>query len=127
MPRGSDCAPLRRTRSGERAVTRPNVEAGVAIRGLLIGLAAALFGVAVWRYCREPHPTRQGLDLLRLVDQNGDGRVDEAEYARVTDGELPMSAVDADGSGQLEPWEVDILIRYVSPLRASMSWVPRAL
>jgi hypothetical protein len=67
------------------------------------------------------------MDLIRLVDQDGDAQISAAEYARVGDGELPMSYVDADGDGSLAPWEVDAIIRYISPLRASMSWVPRAL
>ncbi len=109
------------------AVTLQEVNANDAIRGSLIVAAAGLLGVAGWRLSRAPPPSREALDLLTLVDQDGDGVINAAEYARVGDGELPLPVVDANGSGVLEPWEVDLLIRHVSPLRPSMSWIPRAL
>lgn len=96
------------------------------LRGLLLAGAVALLGVAAWRLVREPPASQEARDLVAFIDQDGDGRIGPDEYTRVTEGELPMRVVDADGSGWLEPWEVDAVITYVSPLRASMSWVPRA-
>ncbi len=94
---------------------------------VFLGLAATLTAASVWRFVREPPPSQGAADLLVRVDQDGNGRIDPAEYARVTDGELPFRVVDADASGALEGWEIDAWIRSISPLRASMSWVPRAL
>jgi hypothetical protein len=96
------------------------------IRGTLLLAAASLLVGAIVRFGDAPPGSAQAMDLLARVDVDGDGRVGPDEYARAGDGELPMSVADADGSGFLEPWEIDALIRHVSPLRASMSWVPRA-
>lgn len=97
----------------------------LGVHALLL-VAAALSGLASWRFVREPAPSRQALDLLALVDEDGDGRVSAAEYERVTDGELPLKVADADGSGWLEGWEVEAMLLHLSPLRPSMSRVPRA-
>ena len=98
-----------------------------ATQGLLYAVSGALLAASVFVFLRDPPASLAAMDLIRLVDQNGDAQISAAEYERVGDGELPMSYVDADGDGSLAPWEVDAIIRYVSPLRASMSWVPRAL
>lgn len=95
--------------------------------GIVLLAALGLSAAGAWRFLAAPPGSVEAADLLVRIDQDGDGRIGAAEYDRVSDGELPFSVADADGSGQIEPWEVDILIRYVSPLRASMSWVPRAL
>lgn len=79
------------------------------------------------RFSRAPEGSAAALDLVAKVDQDGDGEIDAAEYARVSDGELAFAYVDANADGRLAPWEVDIVLRSVSPLRASMAWVPRAL
>ncbi|MBM4393594.1 MAG: hypothetical protein FJ090_20915 [Deltaproteobacteria bacterium] len=97
------------------------------LRALLVVSALGLTGVAVQRLGRVPEGTQAARDLLRFVDPDADGEVSRAEFDRVSDGELPFAVADMDGSGKLEPWEIDVLITYVSPSRASMSWVPRAL
>ena len=97
------------------------------LRASLLLTSAALLGAAGHRCIEEPPASQEARDLITLLDSDGDGRVSVVEYDRVSDGELGMSYLDANASGWLEPWEVDTIIRYISPLRASMSWVPRAL
>lgn len=94
---------------------------------ILLALAAALLVASVVILVRSPPGSAAANDFVQRVDQNGNGVIDEAEYRRVGDGELAFVHVDADGNGVLEPWEVDVLLRSVSPLRASMAWVLRAL
>jgi hypothetical protein len=94
---------------------------------LLYVASGALLCASVYAFLRDPPASQAAMDLITLVDQDGDQQISSAEYDRVSDGELPLSYVDADGDGSLAPWEVDAIIRYISPLRASMSWVPRAL
>ncbi len=99
----------------------------VRARALLLALAAALLVASVGTLVRSPPGSAAAIDFLQRVDHDGNGVIDEAEYRRVGDGELAFVHVDADGNGVLEPWEVDVVLRSVSPLRASMAWVPRAL
>jgi hypothetical protein len=96
-------------------------------RTLLVAVGIVLQVAAVVRFSQDPEGSAAALDLVAKVDQDGDGQIDAAEYARVNDGELAFEYVDADADGRLAPWEVDVILRSVSPLRASMAWVPRAL
>ena len=64
--------------------------------------------------------------LVAALDSDGDGRVDPAEYARAADGALPFDALDADGSGALTAWELEVLLTHVSPLIAQKNMLPRA-
>jgi hypothetical protein len=103
---------------------------GMALRSLRLSLlvaAVGLQGAALYRYLRQPPGSRAALDLIAAVDVDNDGRVSPSEYERVGDGDLAFAYVDADHDGELTPWEVDVIIRHISPLRASLSWVPRAL
>ncbi len=116
---------VERARGAEGAEAR--ARAGVYARAVLYAVASALFVAALVRFEADPPGSREALDLIHLVDRDGDGLISQAEYDKVSEGELPMSYVDADGDGVLAPWEVDVIIDHISPLRASMSWVPRAL
>jgi hypothetical protein len=103
------------------------VSPGDLVRTGLLLLGAALLVVAGWRFQRVPDASEQAYALLNFLDRDGDARVDEAEFDRASDRELPFALLDLDQSGALEPWELDAVIRHLSPLRASLSWVPRAL
>lgn len=103
------------------------MRAPAVAQSLLLVVAVGLFGGAVWRVVREPDGSQEAKDFIALVDRDGDGRIGPAEYARVSTDELPMEVLDMDGSGALDAWEVEAVIAYISPLRASLSWTPRAL
>jgi Ca2+-binding EF-hand superfamily protein len=88
-------------------------------------LAAALPPLSLWRLLREPESAAPARDLLRLLDQSGDGRVDEAEFARASDGALPFALLDADANGALGAAELELALRHISPLPPSRAALPR--
>ena len=92
---------------------------------LSFALSAVLLALAVYRGLAPPTASPQAHDLLLRVDGDGDGELSAAEYAQVSDGELPFALADLDQSGQIEVHEVDWLLQYTSPLRASLAPIPR--
>lgn len=94
---------------------------------LLLGLAAAILlvcagGVLLTR--PAPKAPQAAADLAAVLDADGDG-VDAGDYARVSDEVVPFELVDLDGSGQLEDWELDVLIRTQSPLVPQPNRLPQ--
>jgi Ca2+-binding EF-hand superfamily protein len=94
---------------------------------LLLVVAVGLLGAAVWRVLREPDGSQEAKDLIAILDRDGDGRIGPEEFARASTDVLPFQVMDMDASGSLDPWEVQAVIEYTSPLRASIAWNPRAL
>ena len=78
--------------------------------------AAVLLLAATFTLVRRPAGDQPAADFIALIDRDGDDRVSAEEHARVTDGALAFAQLDLDGSGHLEAWEVERLLRYVTPL-----------
>jgi hypothetical protein len=93
-----------------------------------LGLIALLLSSAAVLLAHRPptprHPASAGA-LLMVLDDDGDGSVGPDEYARHSDGELPLAVLDADGSGALELWELDLALSSISPLQPQRNLLPR--
>lgn len=94
-------------------------------RTLLLLCSAVLLGLTAARLLYRPAASEGAEDLLRLLDQDGDGGLSPAEYARVAGDELPFQILDLDRSGALEAQEIEAAVEWISPLRASLSFVAR--
>jgi hypothetical protein len=89
--------------------------------------ALALAGAAGLAWLRDPQPRlpRTAGAVLATFDRDGDGAVNGEEYARVSDGELPFEVLDADGDGRLAPWELEVILTSISPLKPQRNQLPR--
>lgn len=80
---------------------------------ILLVVAAALLVVAAWRFntlrwARAEHDskvaTQSAWELMRVLDANGDGHLDEAEWAELSN--TPMAGWDQDGDGRVDADEL---------------------
>ena len=95
----------------------------ISLASVGLVLAGAALAVAL-REHRPEHP-ESAARFLAVLDDDGDGRVSVAEYARHSDGELGFEIVDADGSGALEAWELELVLTSVSPLQPQQNLLQR--
>lgn len=79
----------------------------VGIGLILMGCVVAAFATA--RLSREGAPRHPTViaTLLARVDTDGDGFVDQEEYAAVAMEDDPLEAFDANGDGRLGPDELE--------------------
>lgn len=93
----------------------------------LLGIAVAVLLViagAVLVQRPEPVAPQAAAALAAVLDPAGDG-VDAADYERASDGVVPFELVDLDGSGRLEDWELDVMLRGHSPLVPQPNRLPQ--
>ncbi|HJN74863.1 MAG TPA: hypothetical protein QGF58_13100 [Myxococcota bacterium] len=93
----------------------------------LLGAATAVLVVLIGVSLTSrptPRAPRAAADLAAVIDADRDG-VDAADYERVSDGIVPFELVDLDGSGELEAWELDVLLRTQSPLVPQPNRLPQ--
>ncbi len=103
-------------------MTRPHI-----IELALFAASALLLAVAVRTLTARPAGGDQARDFMALLDDSGDGRLDAEEVAAASGQHLDFALIDADHSGFVEPWELDLVIQHISSMRNSLSDLPRAL
>lgn len=108
------------------AASRPSRD---PLRTTLLLLSGLLLLASGLHFFYRPPASPETRNLIGLLDKDGDSQINPTEYLRVagegSGDDLPFALLDLDGSGELEPGEVEVAIRYISPLRASLSFVPR--
>ena len=90
------------------------------LRDALYLAAMVLLVVGVDHAWQVPDGSQAAQDLIARIDGDGDARLDPDEVARVSDGVLAFAVLDLDGSGWLEPWEVDAMLHHLSPMAWGM-------
>lgn len=98
-----------------------------ALSWLLLAVGLGGVGAAGARLMQTPSAADPALvaRALGVLDLNGDGVLDEAEYMAVSDRRAPMAVVDGDGSGQLEAFEIEALLLTVDPTVAWPNDLPQ--
>lgn len=96
------------------------------MRWALAAASALLAAGAIGWTLRTPAPADPALTaaFMAPLDVDGDGSISLLEYARADDGRLPMSILDLDGSGALEPWEVEQAMLRLSPSIPQQNLLP---
>ena len=85
---------------------------------LVLLLACTVMLVALARVWRSPalqYPL-QTMALMEAVDDDSDGRLDAAEFARRAPMATPIEVFDLDQSGYVDPHELEAMILAVDPL-----------
>ena len=96
------------------------------MRWFAAGLSALLTAGAIAWVLRTPAPANPELTaaFMAPLDVDGNGELSLLEYARVDEGRLPMSLLDLDGSGALEPWEIEQAMLRLSPSIPQQNLLP---
>lgn len=82
----------------------------------MAALGVTLLALAqLWRTPSPRYPA-QTAALMAAMDEDGDGRLSEAEFRRRAPAATPMTIYDLDHSGQLEPHELEAMVLSVDPM-----------
>jgi hypothetical protein len=88
------------------------------MRRLILGLASATTVFGLVRLLRPP-PLRyplQTMALMEAMDDDGDGRLGEAEFRRRAPAATPLSVFDLNESEHIEAHELEAMMLAVDPL-----------
>ena len=102
----------------------------IAARRIDLAIAAAAVGLSLGavalclRTTAPAHP-RGAADFMAALDSDADELVSRLEYERVSDGVLPFATLDADHSGALDLWELELILTSISPLLPQQNLLPR--